>query len=278
MKTVTFLLLLFLNLASCQHCADDCRIVCGNDNNRVFPSSAQNGPSAALTRGKQGPKGQKGEAGPPGEPGDFVKSLEERMAAFEEVAHFGEEAFDLVSKMEEKVKRLKNFVYKVMGKQISKTCGLGVQDRSKVADSRLTSGSQANSNTKYLPKHGRLFSTTGAGAWCGRGGRKSGVIHDDLWVQADFGGNVVAEGVVTQGRHSSGQWVTSYRVRYKKDGEDHFQTVLDENNQPKNFQGNADGDTPVINRFEENIRARYFRIHVVEFYKHPSMRFDFIMC
>ena len=59
------------------------------------------------------------------------------------------------------------------------------------------------------------------------------MIHDDLWVQADFGGNVVAEGVVTQGRHSSGQWVTSYRVQYKKDGENHFQTVLDENNQPK---------------------------------------------
>ena len=43
------------------------------------------------------------------------------MAAFEEIAHFGEEAFDLVSKMEEKVKRLKNFVYKVMGKDVAKS-------------------------------------------------------------------------------------------------------------------------------------------------------------
>ena len=121
MKTVAILLLLFLNSTTCQHCADDCRIVCGNDDNRVFPSSVHNGPSAALARGKQGPKGQKGETGPPGEPGDFVRSLEERMAAFEEVAHFGEEAFDLVSKMEEKVRHLKNFIYKGLGKEVAKS-------------------------------------------------------------------------------------------------------------------------------------------------------------
>ena len=59
------------------------------------------------------------------------------------------------------------------------------------------------------------------------------MVYPDLWIQVDFGGNVVAEGVVTQGRHNTDQWVTSYRVQYKKDGEDHFQTVLDENNQPK---------------------------------------------
>ena len=121
MKFAAILLLLFLNSAICQHCADDCRIVCGNDDNRVFPSSAQFGRSAALTRGKQGPKGQKGEVGPPGEPGDFVRSLEERMAAFEEVAHFGKEAFDLVSKMEKTVEHLKNFVYKGLGGKLAKS-------------------------------------------------------------------------------------------------------------------------------------------------------------
>ena len=59
------------------------------------------------------------------------------------------------------------------------------------------------------------------------------MIYPDLWIQVDFGRNVVAEGVVTQGRHTKNQWVTSYQVQYKKDGEDHFQTVLDKNNQPK---------------------------------------------
>jgi len=278
MKIAAILLLLFLNSAICQHCADDCRIVCGNDDNRVFPSSAQNGPSAALMRGKQGPKGQKGEVGPPGEPGDFIKSFEEKIAAFEEVAHFGKKAFDLVSKMEEKMKHLKNFIYKGLGQEVAKTCGLGVQDRSKVADSQLTSGGHAGSDSRHSAAYGRLFATRGATAWCGLNGRASGVVHPDLWIQVDFSGNVVAEGVVTQGRHNTDQWVTSYRVQYKKDGEDHFQTVLDENNQPKNFQGNADRSTPVVNGFKEEIRARFFRIQVVAFHRHPSMRFDFIMC
>ena len=128
MKFVAILLLLFLNSAICQHCADDCRIVCGNDDNRVFPSSAQNGRSAALTRGKQGPKGQKGEVGPPGEPGNFVRSFEEKIAAFEEAAHFGEKAFDLVSKMEEKVEDLNNVIYKGLGRVVAKSITLNIDN------------------------------------------------------------------------------------------------------------------------------------------------------
>ena len=139
---------------------------------------------------------------------------------------------------------------------------------------------------------------------------------------------MVTEGVVTQGRQNVDQWVISYLVHYKQDGEGSFQTVLDENDQPKvifvfvlvqnfklficiifkvgcfkiinkllarvlskmklslnnfilfcqNFDGNADRSTPVINRFDEDIRARYFRIEVVAFHGHPCMRFDFIMC
>ena len=128
MKFAAILLLLFLNSAICQHCADDCRIVCGNDDNRVFPSSAQNNPSATLMRGKQGPKGQKGEVGPPGEPGDFVRSFEERMAVLEEVAHFGEKAFDLVSKMEEKVEDLNNVIYKGLGRVVAKSISLNIDN------------------------------------------------------------------------------------------------------------------------------------------------------
>ena len=43
------------------------------------------------------------------------------MAAFEEVAHFGKEAFDLVSKMEKTVEHLKNFVYKGLGGELAKS-------------------------------------------------------------------------------------------------------------------------------------------------------------
>ena len=59
------------------------------------------------------------------------------------------------------------------------------------------------------------------------------MIYDDNWIQVDFLRNVFAEGVVTQGRENSGQRVTSYHLQYKKNGQDQFKTIEDENNQPK---------------------------------------------
>ena len=45
--------------------------------------------------------------------------------------------------------------------------------------------------------------------------------------------NVPVTGVVTQGRpRHDNQWVTSYQIKYLKDGQNDFVTVEDENNQP----------------------------------------------
>ena len=49
-----------------------------------------------------------------------MRSFEEKIAAFEEVAHFGKKAFDLVSKME-KMKHLKNFIYKGLNQEVAKS-------------------------------------------------------------------------------------------------------------------------------------------------------------
>lgn len=57
------------------------------------------------------------------------------------------------------------------------------------------------------------------------------MIYDDLWIQVDFLENVNATGVVTQGRLTTDQRVTSYMVEYKKDGQEEFTTVEDKNNQ-----------------------------------------------
>ena len=59
------------------------------------------------------------------------------------------------------------------------------------------------------------------------------MIYEDLWIQIDFLENVNATGVVTQGRLTTDQRVTSYMVEYKKDGQEEFTTVEDENNQHK---------------------------------------------
>ena len=100
MKVVIIIatLLSSLHLVSGQTCADDCRIVCGND----LTSSVLTGPSATVKRGKHGPKGQKGEMGLPGETG---------LSGRDGVDNSG-----LVSKMEKKHDSLEYLVYKVIQK------------------------------------------------------------------------------------------------------------------------------------------------------------------
>ena len=53
---------------------------------------------------------------------------------------------------------------------------MGVQDRSKVADSQLASGGHFSSSHSAV--QGRLFSTSGVGGWCGPAGRTSGKLFN----------------------------------------------------------------------------------------------------
>ena len=61
----------------------------------------------------------------------------------------------------------------------------------------------------------------------------TGIIYDDIWIEVNFLKNKHVRAVVTQGRENYDQWVTSYQVMFKKDDQDNFTTVKDENNQPK---------------------------------------------
>ena len=44
-------------------------------------------------------------------------------------------------------------------------CGLGLQEKSVVADGQITCGSYHQNTEKYSARHARLFSTSGGGAW-----------------------------------------------------------------------------------------------------------------
>ena len=45
--------------------------------------------------------------------------------------------------------------------------------------------------------------------------------------------NYQLHGVIIQGRSDAAQWVTSYKVQYKADGQSTFTNVLDDNGSPK---------------------------------------------
>lgn len=51
------------------------------------------------------------------------------------------------------------------------------------------------------------------GAWCARRSDRN------QWIQFDFGGRTRVTRVCTQGRQNSDQWVTSYYVKYSRDGQ-----------------------------------------------------------
>jgi len=262
MKFAVTAVLLCVAAVYSQSCADDCKIVCGDQ----LTPSVLSGPSS-YKRGKHGPKGQKGEVGLPGVTGIPGKD--------------GSDHSDLVSNLEKSVAFLREIVYKGLGKEVAKKCGLGVQDKSVVADGQITSGSYHHNHESYLPKYGRLFSTSGSGGWTGgynAAHYTNGVFHDDVWIQVDFLSDKQVTGVVTQGRHNVAQWVTEYKVEYVEDGSDRFKAVLDENGQPLIFEGNSDYSTPVVNTFRKKITARKLRIQVKSWNSYPSMRFDFINC
>ena len=60
------------------------------------------------------------------------------------------------------------------------------------------------------------------------------MIYNDMWIQVDLKTNEHIKGVITQGRAKNyEQWVTSYQVMYKINGQNNFETIKSENGQPK---------------------------------------------
>jgi hypothetical protein len=86
----------------------------------------------------------------------------------------------------------------------------------------------------------------------------------EQWMEIDLGLPMEVSGVVTQGRHNLDQWVKTYKVSVKVDGEDWEE--LGE------FPGNTDRDTKVENMFDTPKQARYMRILPLTQKGHMSMR------
>ena len=86
---------------------------------------------------------------------------------------------------------------------------LGLQSH-QVPDSAMTASSYA-----CKPQFGRLYLHYASGingAWCA----KTNDINQ--WLQVDFENLVKVQGVATQGRQESNQWVQSYRLSYGETG------------------------------------------------------------
>jgi len=144
-------------------------------------------------------------------------------------------------------------------------------------------GSYWHNHEGHAPKHGRLYNVKhGARSWVGNheGDVRyvSGNIYDDLWIGVDLLEDKKVGGLITQGRANLDQWVESFYFMYKKDGEEKFEYIVDENGVPKIFQGNKDRSTAVRTRFESKITARWFKIQVISWRASPALRFELLDC
>ena len=85
---------------------------------------------------------------------------------------------------------------------------VGLRQRSKIQDSRLSSSTEFDSSTP--PYNGRLSYTAGS-SWCASS-------HDsNPYLQIDLGSVFIICGVATQGNSKEDHWVKTYQVQYSMD-------------------------------------------------------------
>ena len=91
-------------------------------------------------------------------------------------------------------------------------CGaVGVEDRNKIPDARMTARTYYNSD--YYPHYGRLNNNRGEGAWCT-------ITDTDRtdYLQVDMITVHSVCAVATQGLIAYSEWTTSYKVHLSTDG------------------------------------------------------------
>ncbi|KAL6266408.1 hypothetical protein P5V15_003260 [Pogonomyrmex californicus] len=95
------------------------------------------------------------------------------------------------------------------------------------------------------------------------------------YVQFDFLEIRNLTGVMTKG--GDGAWTTAYKVFYNNDGH-HWNPVVDENGDEKEFLGNFDTESRRTNFFERPLHARYLKIQPVKWHDHVAMKVEVLGC
>jgi len=97
------------------------------------------------------------------------------------------------------------------------------------------------------------------------------------WIEVDLLKDHIVTGIITQGRGDGGDnYVKTYKVMYKKDGDSHFTTV----NSETRWWGDTIffGDASRRNNFVQPFEGRIVRIDIRSFKGQSVMRFELIGC
>eukprot|EP01012_Entosiphon_sulcatum_P034033 TRINITY_DN43101_c0_g1_i1.p1 TRINITY_DN43101_c0_g1~~TRINITY_DN43101_c0_g1_i1.p1 ORF type:complete len:579 (-),score=81.30 TRINITY_DN43101_c0_g1_i1:7-1716(-) len=122
-----------------------------------------------------------------------------------------------------------------------------------------------SSDQRYAAHQARLFNDAGGGGWAPS---KAEPRH---WLQVDLGNTPkYVHAVATQGREHAHQFVQKYELALGNSTAD-IDTVGE-------FEGNADGETPVTNRLAQPVLARFVRFYPLTWTGHPSLRVEVFAC
>ncbi|XP_069067610.1 contactin-associated protein-like 2 isoform X2 [Pleurodeles waltl] len=107
-------------------------------------------------------------------------------------------------------------------------------------------------STIYAPGYAKLNKRGGAGGW-------SPLDNDNYqWLQVDFGNRKQISSIATQGRYSSSDWVTQYRVLYSDTGRNWKPYNQDGN--IWDFFGNMNSESVVRHDVQHQVIAQFLRI------------------
>jgi len=218
-------------------------------------------------KGPQGKRGKKGNRGPSGVNGMRGKKGEAG-------------AFRSDAELASKYKKLLNRTMKLESQltYMANTCSVstvGIQYNNIIEDRQLTASSCYDDSLRYQPRFGRLHSTTGSG-WA-----MSKPFRVGEWLQVDLENNRRIFGVATQGATGSAYSIVGeYKIQYKKEGQESFDTIKDDEGNGKIFKGNTwfTADSVAKNSFDQPITARFVRIFPISWDGFPVLRWELLVC
>lgn len=133
-----------------------------------------------------------------------------------------------------------------------------------------SSSKQRSDDHQCAVKYARLHSAGGK-AWCAGSAQKS------EWLLVDLGVASTISGIVTQGRGAVKEWITNFMVSYSSDAYN-WDYARDIYGNKKIFKGNSDSVSLRHSYLEHPVTARFVRVHVVDWHRHPSLRLEIIGC
>ncbi|GBM75367.1 Lactadherin, partial [Araneus ventricosus] len=140
------------------------------------------------------------------------------------------------------------------------------------ADDGIISNYQLTASSKFSDlksaSHGRFSSFS---SWT------PAKYDKDQFLQIDLLEPVLVTGIITKGDPDVQQWVKSYYVGYSNDSIN-WRKVENINGRAKEFTGNTDQDSPVINIFPISVISRYVRVLPTKWHRMPSLRVSLLGC